>query len=241
MTHRRQLAAAVLAAATAVTLAACGSSSGPTAHAAGAASTAPATAAPTSQLVQPPTIAPATFTGEAVTVFGADRLQQAYQQMAAFAAAYTFDPKLVKTPSKDLTPADFTGPTAQMDPTMTQQWNQSVPKALAGDDTANSNVEQMMFFSWSLSGGSWRDSGPVLVNHTIGNATATVDRSTGSARLSLTYDQAGDVLVLEKGKPAQLHLTKKMTAYLVPAPAGARYSWLIDGFTGTWHTEGTGS
>ena len=174
------------------------------------------------------------FDGEAVEVFGQERVNAGYAEMVAFAQASTFVEALM--PKRDgRTAEDFNAPAQWMTPKMAEDYRAIVDRALAGDEQAISTLQGVSYFGMGGPDAEFVSDGPLVVNHQINNPTAVLDRSAGYDRLQVSFEQRGDLRITSDGSGWLVPLDKTASYWLVPAPGGSGRTWLIDGFNTRWN------
>ena len=226
---------ALLAVALATTVG-CG---GPTAADTAPDPTNPVTAAPNQpaepQRIQAAEIEPGRFSGEVVEVFGQDEVYAGYAQMAALSARITFQEDILGVrPDSDWTPSDFDLVAQRMTPQSADGYRGLVRDAIANDEQAASTLQGITYHNIGGEGIVLATEGPLVVNHRIGNPTAAVDRSTGSERLQVTFEQRGDLRISQNGTDMLVRTEKTISFALVRAPDGSDGTWLIDGIWNEW-------
>jgi len=191
--------------------------------------------------VEPPTVEPLTVTGEAASVFGEDKVQQGYREMTEYAAAYTFQPRLMQK-THDQEVADFADLASRMLPETAEEFLATATRAVADDPDEKDNgaVATLAFAGFTGPDVTWPTSGPLVTEHRITNPKVAVDTSNGQPRLEVTLDQSAIVNLLQSGKPLPAVCTKTVSFWLVPAEAGSEYAWQIGAYRGTYHVDATG-
>jgi hypothetical protein len=227
---------AILAFGLALTLSACGGGTEQAVSDAGETASAPATSV-VDDRIQAPAVAPGNFSGEAVEVFGQDRVNAGYEETVDYATAITFDEDLLPV-REGRTAADFEAATGRMTPSAAEGLRETIRRAVAGDEEAQSSLEGVVFYDLGGDGVTYHASGPIVVNRGITNPSVAVDRSTGSERLQVTFDESGDLRVLVTGSPSTVTMYKTTTYWLTPAPEGSGHTWLIDGIQSSWGSKG---
>jgi hypothetical protein len=236
-TTTRRLQGATLVLAGALILSACGGDPGSNDAAPRAsASTSPSPTAPAeTSRVEPGNVDPTVFSGPAVDTFGADKVQAAYDEMSQFAARNSFVPEHMDFSAVE-TPDDYEGPgiTDHMTAPMLEDYRGLVAGAFANDQAANDTLKSVTYTGLvGAYGLSFRESGPVIVDHTIGNASVAFDETNGG-RLALTFTQHVNVRCARDGQPIHIGYEKTMTFYLEEASAGGAHTWLIGGLSVDW-------
>lgn len=232
---RRKVVTVFLAGALSFGVGACGS---PAADSAPPAPSSASVSAPVNpagdERIQSAVIAEGNFSGEAVNLFGQDKVDAAYDEMTTYAQTITFDEDLlVKVEGRSA--AEFDAPAAYMTPKAAADYRATVERALTGSDsTAESALEGVSFYNVSGDGVAFASSGPLIVNHQINSASVAVDRSTGVERLQLTFSQHGDLRISQNNQASLVPLDKTTSFWLTPAPAGSGRAWLIDGIQNSW-------
>jgi hypothetical protein len=185
--------------------------------------------------VAPAVVEPATFTGDVVEEFGAERLQAAYAMAAEFLSKTTLTEDLLRTdPARSA--ADFEFATAYMTADMAAEVRSLVADALAEDEYGEKQQNLAGIFLWDLEledGLAFRETGPMVVDHTIGQAQAA---SLGDGRLQLKLRQTATFRHVREGKFVILPFEKNVTVALIP-DAAYPSGWAMNGHEGRWRTD----
>jgi hypothetical protein len=190
---------------------------------------APASGVPSASPSPSVSIAPAEFSGEAVTAFGQDKVQAGYKEMAAFTSQQSFERKLLQS-KPAYTADDFAAIRAQMTDRMRSDWDPTVAQAIAGDKQAKNTVRAVAYYDLTGGGYELATSGPPVVNESITSPTVSVDtNANGVKRLVVSFTHHGELRYTNNGTPVRIAFDKTATYRLVPAPAGSAHVWLIDG------------
>jgi hypothetical protein len=191
-------------------------------------SAAPTTSAAPASRVEPAVVAPAEFSGPAVDQFGPEAVQAAYATAAEFADELSFNESLLG-PDPNRTVADFEFATRYMTPKMADSFRSQVQAMLKGDmDQAN----ELMAFSFNDTLGpdmAFPSSGPIIRDHTIGNARAEMG---ANGALKMSVDEHAQMRFSRNGSPVYMDVNKTTDYFLIRD--GDR--WLIDGMNASWHS-----
>jgi hypothetical protein len=178
--------------------------------------------------VPAPEVEAGSFHGPAVDAYGDNLVQAAYAESVQFAADNTFDERLLAF-SPGLTPDDYRRPTERMTGPAAQAWLDTVQRALGGDDEAGWNVFDLTFQFAFADGDGLRADGPLVIDYVIENPTVAL--APDGERLEISFDERADLRTVYGGVPALKPVTKRVTAVLVPSPAGSPYHWQVDEYS----------
>lgn len=178
-----------------------------------------------SQAVQ---VQPTSFTGPAVAKYGQDNVQAAYRTAADVAGEDSFNSSVVRPGQYQVSDFDF----AKGNMTVSQQaeWDKTVKSALAGDVTAQQNVNAYAYYNVKGDGFTFRTDGAPVTNRSV-SAPRTSVAANGS--LVMTVTSKGDFRMVQEGKNVLLTQTKEATYFMVKDASGA---WKVDGYTATFQT-----
>lgn len=168
------------------------------------------------------------FTGPAADQFGADNVMTAYCEMVEFTMTNAWVPTLMR--EDDPQAVEFSFMNDYMTANMQDSWAAVVQKALAGDDTADQQVQGLTVYGLVGEGVSFPEDDSLVRNQAAGSAALTLDKEgpNGDYRLGMTFTASADFRILKNGEPMLVPFTKDITYYLVPNGDATR-PWLIDG------------
>ena len=147
-----------------------------------------ASSSPSENRIQDAVVEAGVFTGEAVAVWGQEKVDLGYTEMAQLSADITFDGDLLSSRPEDTwTPEEFDTVAQRMTPQAAEGYRRMVLSALQDDEQADSTLQGITFHNVQGEGVALATDGPLVVNHRISQPTASVDRSTGSERLEITF------------------------------------------------------
>jgi hypothetical protein len=163
------------------------------------------------------------FKGAAVKQFGQAALQAAYRQVVNFAFDTGWDPVLIAQRRSALTRADFDRPRSSLTVPCAKTYDALVKKALSGDRAAIRDLEGAALFSVAGTNSEVRAlTGEAAVSdRRFSRATMTLDRSSGKARLAVTFtatalvhlrDAAGKKFVMQTARELNYRLVRNAAA-----------------------------
>ncbi|WP_127127917.1 hypothetical protein [Georgenia sp. SYP-B2076] len=191
--------------------------------------TSPAQVAP-DEYVAPPVIAP-----EATKVFGADRVQQAYDELTAFALDRSYPAPFLDPQDKTYTYEELTsGVQDHLTPSAAEDFALQARAAAAGDADAQDAIRPLEMFhldepAWTMPS----DGDPVQTQQITGLHIGLEEPSGFSpARLVVTYTDTAALEYLQDGATVDVDAKKTMTVWLLPSTAPTGPRWLIDQYDG---------
>jgi hypothetical protein len=232
--NRRNVAAVTMAGALSFGVGACGDTpvDHDTASTKSAAATAPADSGATAQK---PTVEKATFTADAVRVFGRAKVDAGYREMVEFALENSFQDDRLRGRNGN-GPSAYASVTSRMTPSLRDSFNDSIRRSIKGDEDEGESVSTIAFGEPSK-GVILPKSGPIAVNQSITSPKVEVDRTNGTPRLGVTVTQRANLRIIFNGKPGLVAARKTVTYWLVEDRTGSGKTWLIDGYDGRWHAD----
>lgn len=187
--------------------------------------------------VEEPTIAPV-----AVAVFGKERVEEAHEELVAFALRRAFPEELLNPQKDTYTAEELTaGVRNQLSTGMADEWAALVMSARAGDAGAQEAVRVLQFYHLDDPTSALPPGGETLAHQQIMDSRIDVE-TTGTTgqemQLVITWEHSATLDLVDVAAGAQesytLDIAKTMRFWLTPSTAPSGSSWLITNYDGSY-------